>query len=360
MNIGQSSLQTDIDNRKTKKSQESILKNLFRDCVIYNPILYKIIFHKILKKLSSSSCAIEALNAKEEAERVFKDFRIALVIMHYAGGTDSDEIIKVAKSFNVPYIYLNHFSNDRFNHMSIREQIADAASIAGVSSVNVPRRLKNKFFNLSDGIDTEMFKPENANSINLNIGANIVILPARIVSTKGQSDLIKACATLKKQGLHIKVVLAGRSDSLQYEEQLRRQARELNVIDDVLFVGQLNMEQLRDWYGASAVLAFPTYHHEGLPRVLMEAQAMEVPPIAYNIGGMSEGIQQGKTGYLIPKGDLKLFTEKLRELLIDENKRKKMGKDARRFVQEHFSLKALAKRHEQYYLRIIRDTKQDQ
>lgn len=356
----QSPFQIDTDSQKTDESQGSILKNLLRDWLIYNPILYRIIFHKILKRLSSSSGTIAVQNAKQEAERVFKKFKIDLLIMHFIGGVDSVAIIEVAKSWNVPYIFLNHFSNDRFNHMSIREQIVNAAGVAGVSSVDVPRRLKNKFFNLSDGIDTEMFKPENANSMNLNIGANIVILPARIVSTKGQSDLIKACAMLKNQGLHIKVVLAGRSDSLLYEEQLKRQVRELNVIDDVLFVGQLNREQLRDWYRVSAVLAFPTYHHEGLPRILMEAQAMEVPPIAYNIGGMSEGIQQGKTGFIIPKGDLKLFTEKLRELLIEKDKRKKMGRDARRFVQEHFSLKALAKRHEQYYLRIIRDANQAQ
>src|SRR3989338_2582347 len=362
LSIRQSVLQIVIDSQKTEESYGSILKNLFRDWVIYNPIFYRIIFHKILKRLSSSSCTIEVQNAKQEAERLFKNFKIDLLIMHYTGGADSGAIINVAKSFNIPYIYLNHFSNDRFNHMSIREQITDAAGRAGVSSVDVPRRLKNKFFNLSDGIDTEMFMPNNGHSMkmNLNIGANIVILPARIVSTKGQSDLIKACAMLKKQELHIKVVLAGRSDSLLYEEQLKKQTRELNIIDDILFVGQLNREQLRDWYGVSAVLAFPTYHHEGLPRILMEAQAMEVPPVAYNIGGISEGIQQGKTGFIIPKGDLKLFTEKLRELLIDENKRKKMGKEGRRFVQECFSLEALARRHEQYYLRIIRNTKQGQ
>lgn len=360
LRTGQSALQIDSDSQKTKKAQGSILKNLLRDWVIYNPILYRIIFHKIIKRLSSMSGTIEVKNAKQEAERVFKDFKIDLLVMHFIGGADSEAVIEVATSCKVPYIFLNHFSNDRFNHMSIREQIVDASGIAGVSAVDVPGRLKSKFFNLSDGIDMDIFKPENAHNVNLEKGANVVILPARIVVTKGQNDLIKACATLKKEGIRIKVVLAGRSDSLQFEEQLRSQARDLDIMDDVLFVGQLNRDQLRDWYGASTVLGFPTYHHEGLPRILMEAQAMEVPPVAYNIGGMSEGIQQGKTGYLIPKGDIKLFTEKLRELLVNEDKRKKMGQEARRFVETHFSLEALCKRHEQYYLRIIRDTERDQ
>ena len=120
LSIRQSVLQIVIDSQKTEESYGSILKNLFRDWVIYNPIFYRIIFHKILKRLSSSSYTIEIQNAKQEAERLFKNFKIDLLIMHYAGGGDSGAIINVAKSFNIPYIYLNHFSNDRFNHMSIR------------------------------------------------------------------------------------------------------------------------------------------------------------------------------------------------------------------------------------------------
>jgi len=357
LDTGHAARETNADSQNTKESKGIVLKNLIRDWVVYNPLLYRIIFKNIVKNLSLPPGAVEALNARQEAERLFKNFKIDLVIMHHIGGKDSEAIINVAKSCNVPYVFLNHFSNDRFNHMSIREQVAGAAGIAGISSVDVPGRLKNSFVNLSNGIDMEIFKPENARPVDLHIKEKVVILPARIVVTKGQGDLIKACATLKKQGLRFKLVLAGRSDSLQFEEQLKSQALELEIIDDVLFVGQLNREQLRDWYGASDILAFPTYHHEGLGRILIEAQAMEVPPIVYNVGGTSEGILQGKTGYLVPKGDLNLFIKNLRELLTNEDKRKKMGKEGMLYVHERFSLEALAGRHEQYYLRIIKDKK---
>ena len=349
----QAALQTDADRQSIESSRGTILKNLLRDWVVFNPILYPIIFKNIVKNLSSRTQTMESLDAKQVAERLFKNFKIDLVIMHYAGGADSNAIIKIAKASNVPYVFINHFSNDRFNHMSIREQLADAASIAGVSSVNVPRRLRNIFFNVSDGIDTEMFKPENTRPIRLNNKTKIVFLPARIVAIKGQSDLITACAMLKNKEIHIKVVLAGRADSLRYEEQLKKHASELNILDDILFVGQLDREQLRNWYGASAILAFPSYN-EGFPRILMEAQAMGVPPVAYNVGGMSEGILQGKTGYLVPKGNITLFTEKLKELLTNEGKRKQMGENGRKFIVNNFSLQALAVRHEEFYLKILK------
>ncbi len=136
--------------------------------------------------------------------------------------------------------------------------------------------------------------------------------------------------------------------------KLKNQVCKLDIKNEVLFVGQLNRDQLRDWYGSSAILAFPTYHHEGLPRILMEAQAMEVPTVAYDIGGISEGIKQGRTGYLIPKGDINFFTEKLEELLVNDDRRKKMGEEARRFIKENFSLEALAMRHERYYFQITK------
>ena len=354
LNIGHAAFQTDADRQKTKEPHLIALKNILRDLVVYNPLLYKIIFRRIVKKLSSRPRDIEVQNAKQEAERIFNNFKIDLLIMHYVGGADSEAIIHVAKSWNIPYIFLNHFSNDRLNRMSVREQLADASGIAGVSSIYVPRRLKSSFVNLSDGIDMELFNPGNARPIKLDNMAKVVILPARIVVTKGQSDLIKACAALKKQGIRIKVVLAGRADSLQYEDQLRRLAFELNIIDDILFVGQLTSEQLRDWYGASAILSLPTYN-EGLGRCLLEAQAMKVPPVVYEVGGTKEGLQNGKTGFLVPKGDIETLKKRLYELLTNEELRIQMGEDGRNFVEQQFSLQALASRHEEFYLRILKN-----
>ena len=87
----------------------------------------------------------------------------------------------------------------------------------------------------------------------------------------------------------------------------------------------------------------------------MEAQAMKVAPIAYDVGGMSEGIQHGKTGLLVRKGDIQTFTKRLEYLLTHEEERRKMGEEGREFVKKHFSLEALADRHEKYYLQILKN-----
>jgi len=156
--------------------------------------------------------------------------------------------------------------------------------------------------------------------------------------------------------LHFKLALAGRIDSSTYTEELKIKTRQFGMNDDVLFCGQLKTEELRDWYNISSIMTFPTYHHEGLPRILMESQAMKVPPIAYIIGGIPEGIIHEKTGYLIPKGDIRQMAKRMKELLTNEDKRKNMGEEGRKFVKNQFSLHSLATRHENFYSRFIRKT----
>ena len=350
-------IQSKSDNHNIKQSRTSLLKGLFRELIVYNPFLYRVFFKNYIRKNYTKQGDFPVINAGEKVRKIHQEFKVDLLVMHHVGRIDSAEIIEEAKKLRIPYIYINHYSNDYFINVSIREQMGDAAGIAGVSDFEVPRRLKDRFCNLSDGIDLVLFDPSMARPLNIEKNIPTIIYPARIMRVKGQTDLIKAYAKLKSEGLQARIVFAGRIDSPEYEEELKELARKNGLTDDVLFVGQLNTEELRDWYGVSSVLAFPTYHQEGLGRILVEAQAMKVPPVAYIIGGTPEGIQHRKTGFLVRKGDIQTFTKRLRELLIDEEKRKKMGEEGRRFVEKNFSLKALADRHEKFYLQVLNDAR---
>lgn len=339
--------------RKIIKSIISFFKKIFRESVTCNQFLYHIFFQEFIKKYYLRFQDFGAQNAGEEVRKIFKNYKVDLVVMHDIGGIDSGEIIEEAKKFGIPYIFINHFSNDRLNNISVREQLNFAEGIAGVTSVGIPRWIKGKFYNLSDGIDTEIFNPSNARTINIEKNIPIIIYPARIIRVKGQKDLIKAVANLRDDGLRAKIVFAGRSDSPEYEKELKKFVSKKKLTGDVLFLGQINREELRDWYGVSTIMAFPTYHQEGLPRIIIEAQAMKVPPVAYIIGGTPEAIQDGKTGFLVRKGDIKTFAQKLHVLLTNEELRKKMAEEGRRFVQKNFNLGALAERHELLYTTII-------
>mgnify|MGYP006283153491 CR=1 FL=1 len=322
-----------------------------RDKILFNPFLYRMVFHGLVERIPTARRELEALGVRDVFKDVLKLNRIDLLVMHHLGGRDGAELVEESVSNGIPYVFVNHYSNDVLNHLSVRKQIAKASGIGGVSNVGVPRQFRHKFFNLSDGIDTEIFKIRKQRKETLRDDFPVVLLPARVTPSKGQRDLIEACNILKREGIRMFAVMAGRIESLSYFKELKQMALRNAVHKNVLFLGELSTRQLREWFEIAEVLAFPTYHNEGLGRVLIESQAMHTPPISYIIGGTPEAIINGETGYLVDKGDVNEFAAKLKDLLVDIKLRRKMSIAGRRFVENRFSLGALAERHEKFYLK---------
>jgi glycosyltransferase involved in cell wall biosynthesis len=327
-------------------------KNLM-DLVLYNPFLYRRFFGFRRTRYAPGPGIYEIIDAGEYAKKILRSYKIDLLVMHSAGTRDSATMIEEAKMCGLPFIYVNHFANSQLNNISVIDQLIEAAAIAGVSNSGVPWDMRRRFYNVSSGIDLEMFNPERAVRPEFETNAPIILHPARIVKEKGQIDLIKACAELRRRGMRTKLVFAGRSDSAEYEQLLRKYAAEKMPAEDVIFLGELSLETLRNWYGISAIVAFPTYHNEGLPRIIMEAQAMKLPPVGYIIGGTPKALIDGKTGFVVPSGDIAALTDRLACLLASDAKRKDMGEKGREFVLKNFGLNALAARHEHLYVSVL-------
>jgi glycosyltransferase involved in cell wall biosynthesis len=79
------------------------------------------------------------------------------------------------------------------------------------------------------------------------------------------------------------------------------------------------------------------------PLTLLEAQLMEKPVIATNVGGIPELMTENKTGFLINRGDHSALIDKISIFLSDENKCKSIGKTGRDFVKDNFSWEKVAK-----------------
>ena len=77
---------------------------------------------------------------------------------------------------------------------------------------------------------------------------------------------------------------------------------------------------------------------------IIEAEVMRVPVIATNVGGTSEAIINGKTGFLVNQGDVKEIEGKINLLLNDQNLAKQIGNDGRKFVIENFSWEMTVKK----------------
>ncbi|MDB6030411.1 MAG: glycosyl transferase, group 1 [Verrucomicrobiales bacterium] len=328
-------------------------KQKARDWVLYNPWIWRATGAEWTKSLRLSVQSGQAIGAGLATAEVLRNRRVDLVMLHFFGGADADEVVTAARKAGVPLVVLNHYSNDRFLHLAIRKHVMVADGVAGVNGLDVPGYIRDRFTNLSDGIDTDFFRRSNARPLANAPAQPIVLLPARVVREKGQIDLVKAAASLRRSGIECCLAFAGRDDTSGYGNELRHEIERAGMTGCVRFLGMLNLEELRDWYGASAVVALPTYHHEGLPRVILEAQAMSAPVVAYATGGVGDGIVSGKTGYLLTTGDVLGLANHLRELLSSASLRATMGECGREAAENRFSLSALADRHERYYSQVL-------
>jgi glycosyltransferase involved in cell wall biosynthesis len=317
--------------------------------VFGQPLLWRLLFGPYARLRRLAPRAGEIAGAGEQFQQLHRAHRFDLCLLHFFGGADADEIIQSARGAGVPVGLINHFANDRLLHLAIRRHEELADGVGSVTGQDIPGHLRSRLVNLGDGIDLTCFDPAAARPPR-DLPANpVLFLPARLLRTKGQLDLVRAARQLHDRGLPVTVAFAGREDSQAFVAELRREVTRLRLEPHVRFLGQLSAQEIRGWFQASLATVFPTYHPEGLPRVTLESQAMHTPVVAYATGGIAEGIEEGKTGFLVPTGDLAGLVAAVTRLVREPGLRDRMGRAGRQRVEERFTVAAMCRRHEEFY-----------
>jgi glycosyltransferase involved in cell wall biosynthesis len=117
----------------------------------------------------------------------------------------------------------------------------------------------------------------------------------------------------------------------------------LDKFDNFHWLGPLSYpDKVREFLSEIDIYAIIT-GMDTTPLSLKEAQLMQVPVIGTDVGGISETMKDGETGFLVREGGYKNIIEKISMLINDKEFSVKMGARGRRFIQEDFSLEASAK-----------------
>ena len=172
-----------------------------------------------------------------------------------------------------------------------------------------------------------------------------LLMTARFSYQKDHLTFFKALQKLKDQP--IKVDLVGHGDL--YEEFVSL-SKEMQIDHLITFHGESN--DIPSFLNTSDIFVL-TSRFEGLPLSICEAMSVGVPIVASNVGGVHEMVKDDYNGYLIPKGNHEYLTEKLADLIKNNELRKSMGENARKTFLETFSTHQMATSTEQYIKDII-------
>lgn len=160
--------------------------------------------------------------------------------------------------------------------------------------------------------------------------AQIILTVARLESRKNQLAVMRAVSKLVGNYPNLKYVIAGDGSN---RESLQQEATNLNLLDHVIFTGEVDGETKGALYGACDVFAMPAIQHgtdiEGFGMVFIEAGACGKPSVAGNIGGQPEAVVDGKTGFVVDGNAVDEVASALDQLLSDDALRTKLGIAAR-------------------------------
>ena len=243
-----------------------------------------------------------------------------------------------------------------YNSIMLRSDLIIAGSNFIFSHIkeNYKEYLNNskKFLVIFRGINIDYFDASTTftededklfKSWNLEVEKKTILLPGRITEWKGHEMFIEAMNKINIQLGHksFKAVILGSDQGRDlYKKKLIRLVEQYRMNDQIKFVD--HCENMPLAYKISDLIVSTSIEPEAFGRIAVEAQSMEKPIIASNLGGSKETIVNNKTGILFDAGDSDDLSKKIIEFFnFDKSTIEQMGKEGRKNVSAKFNVEKM-------------------
>jgi glycosyltransferase involved in cell wall biosynthesis len=197
---------------------------------------------------------------------------------------------------------------------------------------------------IPNGIDVDWFTPAPARRAE----RPTLVFLGRLKAYKRVDLVLDALQLLVADGLDVQLLVAGEGEE---ERSIRARAARLGLADRVEMLGFLDEDAKRDLL-RRAWLHVLTSSKEGWGISNLEAAACGTPSVVSDAPGLRESVQDGRTGVLVPHGDVKALAAAIGRLLRDPDSRERLGRQARSFA-EGYSWQDSAAAFETYLLRLV-------
>ena len=205
----------------------------------------------------------------------------------------------------------------------------------------------DKFFSIRENIKQDELMKELEITSNSFIIGNI----GRLEIAKGNKYLFEAIKKVTEQGkeCHLKLLVIGEGEE---KENLIKYAKKLGLEDNIIFTGyRKDIEELMaimDIFVLSSL-------REGLPRVSVQAAAVGMPSVAFNVDGVPEIIKDGYTGFLVRPKNVNQLANKIIRYIDSRELIKLHGQNGRNFVNGKWSIENMVNKVDEIYQLLIKE-----
>jgi glycosyltransferase involved in cell wall biosynthesis len=186
---------------------------------------------------------------------------------------------------------------------------------------------------LGSGVDLGRFSPGSGFK---KIDPSLVLMPTRLVREKGIDVFIDAARILRRSGRSEKFVIAGGLTKHNPSALTQQDMEALTADGTVEWLG--HVENMPALLSSAALIVYPSWYGEGIPRVLLEAAAAGCPIITTDHPGCREVVEDGHNGLLVPIRDAAATARAMTSLLTDPARLEDMGKNGRHRAERLFAL----------------------
>lgn len=236
--------------------------------------------------------------------------------------------------------------------------IANSQSGADYNSqqTGVPSSKYNVVYN---GVDTERFKPMNAQSQKAALGiaenSKVIGMFASFKQQKNHPLLISSLKKVKQEYSNFTLLLvgdmlhAGMHGSDLYCEAVKQQIQQAGLEENVIYLG--NRDDVERLYPVCDFTVLPSLY-EGTPNVILESMACGIPAIATDVSDNAKIVTSGKNGFIVDLDDIDALTDKILFCLQEPFELQELSYNARTHMINEFSSKRLAENMRSIYCAI--------
>ena len=262
---------------------------------------------------------------------------------------------KFVTTFHGTYNFKNSIKKF-YNSVMVRSDLIIAGSNFIFSHINqnYPKYLdlKKRFLVIFRGINVDYFdssttldNEENRLISDWEVDKNkkIILMPGRLTAWKGQETFIEALNLVNKElgyDSFNAVILGSDQGRDIYTKKIKRLAEQYRLTSQLKFIEHCKNMPLA--YKISDIVVSASVEPEAFGRVAVEAQSMEKPIIASDIGGSNETIINNVTGFLFQSGNAEALSKKIVEALqLDESRLKSIGIEGRKNIIKKFNVEKM-------------------